>query len=338
MTQIPPTAPTPPWCSPPASASACGRSPRRCRSLWSQVGGRALIDHRPRPARGGRHRARGRQRAPPRRHGRSASARRARRRHRHLGRARGAAGNRRRREEGAAASRRRRPSSRSIPTRSGSRVRRPNLRRLLAAWDPAQMDILLLAGAARRPASATRARGDFAMDAEGRLRRRGEPGGDALRLCGRRHPEARAVRRHAGRAVLGQPPFSTGPSRRAGSLRLAPRRPVAACRRAPGASPSRGSMPWPRARGDGCDDVPRVFSHPARLPLPADPGGRAAGGRVLDGFPPPTRPPSPTSRSTCRPGAPPARSSRSSPTAAAAGRSSCRASCRSAKPTRPSSS
>jgi N-acetyl-alpha-D-muramate 1-phosphate uridylyltransferase len=49
----------------------------------------------------------------------------------------------------------------------------PNLRRLVAAWDPARMDILLLV-APTATSVGYEGLGDFAMDAEGRLRRRQE--------------------------------------------------------------------------------------------------------------------------------------------------------------------
>lgn len=49
----------------------------------------------------------------------------------------------------------------------------PNLRRLVAAWDPVRMDILLLV-APTATSVGYEGLGDFAMDAEGRLRRRQE--------------------------------------------------------------------------------------------------------------------------------------------------------------------
>lgn len=49
----------------------------------------------------------------------------------------------------------------------------PNLRRLVAAWDPVRMDILLLL-APTATSVGYEGLGDFAMDAEGRLRRRQE--------------------------------------------------------------------------------------------------------------------------------------------------------------------
>ena len=49
----------------------------------------------------------------------------------------------------------------------------PNLRRFMAAWDPQRMDILLLV-AATATSVGYDGRGDFAMDADGRLRRRHE--------------------------------------------------------------------------------------------------------------------------------------------------------------------
>jgi len=49
----------------------------------------------------------------------------------------------------------------------------PNLQRLIRAWDPARMDILMLL-AATATSVGYEGRGDFAMDAEGRLRRRQE--------------------------------------------------------------------------------------------------------------------------------------------------------------------
>ena len=49
----------------------------------------------------------------------------------------------------------------------------PNLQRLIRAWDPARMDILMLL-AATATSIGYEGRGDFAMDAEGRLRRRQE--------------------------------------------------------------------------------------------------------------------------------------------------------------------
>jgi MurNAc alpha-1-phosphate uridylyltransferase len=49
----------------------------------------------------------------------------------------------------------------------------PNLRRFMDAWDPQRMDILLLV-AATASSVGYDGRGDFAMDADGRLRRRQE--------------------------------------------------------------------------------------------------------------------------------------------------------------------
>jgi MurNAc alpha-1-phosphate uridylyltransferase len=49
----------------------------------------------------------------------------------------------------------------------------PNLRRFMDAWDPQRMDILLLV-AATATSVGYDGRGDFAMDADGRLRRRQE--------------------------------------------------------------------------------------------------------------------------------------------------------------------
>jgi MurNAc alpha-1-phosphate uridylyltransferase len=49
----------------------------------------------------------------------------------------------------------------------------PNLRRLVEAWDPARMDILMLLALGATSVGYD-GRGDFAMDSEGRLRRRQE--------------------------------------------------------------------------------------------------------------------------------------------------------------------
>jgi N-acetyl-alpha-D-muramate 1-phosphate uridylyltransferase len=49
--------------------------------------------------------------------------------------------------------------------------REPNLKRLVSAWDPARMDILMLV-APLETSVGYEGRGDFGMDADGRLRRR----------------------------------------------------------------------------------------------------------------------------------------------------------------------
>ena len=157
-----------PWCSPPVSARACGRSPTRCRSRWSRSPGRPLLDHvLDRLAEAGvetavvnvhyladqieRHLA-----------GPHAAA------DRDLRRARRTARHRRRRRQGAAAARNRAVLPRQFRQLWIDGVH-ANLPRLAAAFDPARMDALLLLA----PTTASigyAGRGDFAMAPDGRLR------------------------------------------------------------------------------------------------------------------------------------------------------------------------
>ncbi len=75
---------------------------------------------------------------------------------------------------------------------------KPNLERLAEAFDPAQMDALLLLA----PVSTSigyAGRGDFTMAADGRLTRRERARCRAVRLCGRGDLAARTVQGRAGR-------------------------------------------------------------------------------------------------------------------------------------------
>ena len=200
-----------------------------------------------------------------------------------LRRARAAARNRRRPEEGAAPSRRGAVPHASIRIRSGSRGRSRNLVRFLEAWEPARMDILMLL-AATATSLGYEGRGDFAMDAAGRLRRRQRARGDALRLCRRRDREAGAPRRHAGRRRSRPISSTTGRSRPAGSSACASTESgcmLATPQRSPprrSASPQAcGEAPWHRR-------LARLLD-PARLPVPADPRRRACRRRPLAGLP-----------------------------------------------------
>ena len=74
------------------------------------------------------------------------------------------------------------------------------------------MDILMLLA----PATTSfgyEGRGDFAMDGDGRLRRRASGRSRPFRLCRRRDREAGTLPRHARRRLLGQPPSTTARSR-----------------------------------------------------------------------------------------------------------------------------
>ena len=108
----------------------------------------------------------------------------------------------------------------------------PNLTRLAAQFDAARMDILLLL-ASTATSIGYDGRGDFNMAPDGRLSRRAGAPGRALRLCGRRDPQSRDLRRCAGRRVLAQPPVRQRRRRRTPPW-TASRRHLDACRHARG--------------------------------------------------------------------------------------------------------
>ena len=280
----------------------------------------------PRPAGRGRHRPRRRQRASPRRSGRSAScaARRDADDRRSPTSARSCS-------KPAAASRRRCRSSarsRSSPSTripSGSRGRSPISCACSRHGMPARMDVLMLVARAATSLG-YEGRGDFAMDADGRLRRRGE------------REVAPFV--YAGVAIVKPALFDDTPDgafsanllfdqaqRGRPALRVAARRPVAACRRRPQAiAAAEGAHRRKRALSAMARLEPRLLD-PARLPFLPTLADALLDGRLCRPASASTPPRSPTSPSTAdpprRPGAgrAPRRARRRG------GRSSCRASC-----------
>ena len=163
-----------PWCLPPASASACGRSPTACRSRWCRspasrcsimcsIGSppagveRAVVNVHYLADQIERHLA-----------GRTApriviSDEREQ-----------AARHRRRRGQGAAGCSATQPFFHVNSDTIWIDGVKPNLDRLAEAFDPAHDGRAAAARAGRRPASAMPGRGDFTMAADGRLTRRGE--------------------------------------------------------------------------------------------------------------------------------------------------------------------
>ncbi len=68
-----------------------------------------------------------------------------------------------------------------MPTRCGAKAPHPRCTRMLKLWNPATMDCLLLL-APVATSIGYGAKGDFAMGPDGRLARRGERTGRAVRL------------------------------------------------------------------------------------------------------------------------------------------------------------
>ena len=121
---------------------------------------------------------------------------------------------------------------------------RPNLARLAEAFDPAQMDILLLM-APTASSIGYGGRGDYAMLSDGALRKRRRAPGGAVRLCRRRDHVAVAVRRRALRRIFADQ--DVRPRQRTGAaVRPAAGRRVDACRNP--RRRRRGGRGFPRQR------------------------------------------------------------------------------------------
>ena len=148
-----------------------------------------------------------------------------------------------------------------------------NLGRMIAHWEPSVMDILLLLASATT-SFGYEGLGDFAMDAEGRLRRRREREVTPFVYAGVAIVKPELFARHARRRLLAQPPVRPRERSRP-ALRLAPRRPVAS-RRNPGVAQRCGRAHRRERALTRCQPRARVFTIPARRPLPADAGRRAA--------------------------------------------------------------
>ncbi len=105
-----------------------------------------------------------------------------------------------------------------------------NLERLFAAWDPDNMDSLMLLASAATSLG-YEGSGDFAMDKDGRLvAARRAPDGP-VRIHRRIDRASADVRRCTARTVLDQPPVGHGDRQRT-TVRHPPRWPVDACRNA----------------------------------------------------------------------------------------------------------
>ena len=157
--------------------------------------------------------------------------------------------------------------------------------------------------APRRDELGYEGRGDFVMDAEGRLRRRGEREVAPFVYAGVAivKPELFATRPTAPSRSTSS---STAPSKPAGCYGVAPRRPVAACRRTPEAIAGAEGAPRRAARAEARWHPRAARLHdPARRALPADAGRRAARRPALRGAAA-TRRRSPSHRSICRPAGP----------------------------------
>ena len=193
------------------------------------------------------------------------------------------------------------------------------------------MDALLLLASTVRAVGYS-GRGDFFLDKEGRLTRRAERTVAPFAYAGAAILHPRLFADAPDGAVLAQPPVRPRRSRSGGSSACASTGSGSTSRRRPRSRRRRGASP--QARPERTMRAPERLHDPAGRAVPRHAGRRAArrpADRRLSRRTIPSR--SPTSRSICRRGAPPAPSARVFSTGSA-GRCSCRTSARSAISTR----